>query len=52
MQTVDEIPSRPYAEIVQLLLDAGAPVPARIGENGPRAVTLIAELALDPPEGT
>jgi hypothetical protein len=48
MQPYDEIPTRPYAEIVQLLLDAGAPIPDRIGDNGPRATTLIAELGIDP----
>ncbi len=49
MRTVDEIPKKPYAEIVRLLLAAGAPVPDRIGENGPRATMLIAELGIDPP---
>jgi hypothetical protein len=49
MRTVDEIPKEPYAEIVRLLLAAGAPVPERIGENGPRATMLIAELGVDPP---
>ncbi len=49
MQTVDEIPKEPYAEIVRILLAAGASVPERIGENGPRATMLIAELGVDPP---
>jgi ankyrin repeat protein len=49
MQTIDEIPMEPYAEIVRLLLAAGAKVPARVGENGPRGVTLVAELGIDPP---
>jgi ankyrin repeat protein len=49
MRTIDEIPSEPYAEIVRLLLAAGAPVPERIGEHGPRATTLIAELGVEPP---
>jgi hypothetical protein len=44
----DEIPKQAYAEIVRLLLDAGAPVPERVGENGARAATLIAELGIDP----
>ncbi len=47
MGTVDEIPTEPYAEIVRLLLAAGASVPERIGENGVRAATLIAELGID-----
>ena len=49
MRTVDEIPKEPYAEIVRMLLDAGATVPGRIGENGARATMLIAELGIDPP---
>ncbi len=49
MQTVDEIPKEPYAEIVGILLAAGATVPERIGNNGPRGTTLIAELGIDPP---
>ena len=49
MRTVHEIPKEPYAEIVRILLAAGATVPDRIGENGPRGTTLIAELGLDPP---
>jgi hypothetical protein len=47
MQTIDEIPKQPYAEIVRLLLDAGAKIPERLGENGARATTLIAELDVD-----
>jgi ankyrin repeat protein len=51
MGLVEEIPSEPYAEIVRILLAAGAPVPERVGDprHGPRAVNLIAELGLDPP---
>ena len=49
MQTVDEIPKEPYAEIVRILLAAGATVPERIGEHGARATMLIAELGVDPP---
>ncbi len=49
MRIADEIPKEPYAQIVKLLLSAGAPVPERIGENGPRATMLIAELGIDPP---
>jgi ankyrin repeat protein len=51
MRTNDEIPRQPYAEIVSMLLAAGATVPDRIGDNGPRAATLIAELGIDPPSG-
>ena len=49
MQTIDEIPKKPYAEIVQMLLAAGATVPERVGENGARSAMLIAELGIDPP---
>ena len=49
MQTIDEIPKQPYAEIVRILLAAGATVPERIGENGARGTMLIAELGVDPP---
>ena len=47
MAIVDDIPTEPYAEIVRLLLAAGAPVPERIGEHGPRATVLMAELGVD-----
>jgi aminoglycoside/choline kinase family phosphotransferase len=43
----EEIPQAPYAAIVRLLLAAGAPVPERIGEDGPRATMLLAELGID-----
>ena len=49
MQTIDEIPKEPYAEIVRILLAAGATVPDRLGDNGPRGTMLIAELGVDPP---
>jgi ankyrin repeat protein len=49
MQPIDEIPQEPYAEIVRILLEANAPIPARVGEKGIRATSLIAELGIDPP---
>jgi ankyrin repeat protein len=49
MQTIDEIPQQPYAEIVRLLLAAGAAVPERLGPDGPLGATLLAELGIDPP---
>ena len=49
MRTIEEIPQEPYAEIVRMLLAAGAPVPERIAEHGARATMLIAELGIDPP---
>jgi len=49
MRTIDEVPREPYAEIVRLLLAAGASVPERIGKNGARTTMLLAELGVDPP---
>jgi ankyrin repeat protein len=49
MQPIEEIPTEPYAEIVRILIAAGAPIPERIGETGTRTTTLIAELGIDPP---
>jgi ankyrin repeat protein len=51
MGLVEEIPAEPYAEIVRLLLAAGAPVPERVGEGGggQRATAVMAELGVDPP---
>ena len=46
---IDEIPIEPYAEIVRILLAAGATIPDRIGDNGARGVMLVAELGIDPP---
>jgi ankyrin repeat protein len=49
MATVTEIDPAPYAEIVRMLLAAGARVPERVGgEHGPRAVMLLGELGIDP----
>jgi hypothetical protein len=48
MQTVGEIARTPYAEIVRLLLDAGAAVPARLRWKGaPPAEALVGELLRD-----
>jgi hypothetical protein len=49
MQIVEEIAPEPYAEIVRMLLAAGATVPERIGKSGPRAAMVMAELGVDPP---
>jgi len=49
MRTVEEIPRAPYADVVQVLLDAGAPIPDSLGERAASPVTLIAELGLQPP---
>ena len=49
MRIIDEIPKEPYAEIVRVLLAAGAPVPERVGEGRARATMLMAELGIEPP---
>lgn len=49
MQILDEIPKEPYAEIVRLLLEAGAAVPEKVGEDRESGAALIAELGVDPP---
>ena len=51
MGTVTEIDPEPYAEIVRMLLAAGARVPERIGgEHGPRAATLLGDLGISAEE--
>jgi ankyrin repeat protein len=49
MGLVEEIPVEPYAEIVRFLLEAGAPIPERVGDGdrAPRATTLMARLGID-----
>ncbi len=49
MATIQEIPQAPYAEIVRLLLARGAPVPERLGPDGPPVSTLLAELGIELP---
>ncbi len=44
MQTVAEIPRRPYADIVRFLLDADAPVPQRLGDDAPPPTEMVQEL--------
>lgn len=47
MGTKEEIAPEPYAEIVRLLLAAGAELPERIGgETGPRAIDVLGELGV------
>jgi ankyrin repeat protein len=49
MRTIEEIPRERYARAVQVLLDAGAPVPEEMAGRRSRPTVLIAELGLDPP---
>ena len=48
MGTLDEIPTAPYAEIVRMLLAAGAGIPDRVGDEGD-ARPLITRLGVDLP---
>jgi ankyrin repeat protein len=48
MQTIEEVPKERYAAVVRVLLEAGAVVPARLGDDGPRTATILAELGLEP----
>lgn len=45
----EEIPAEPYAEIVRILLAAGATVPDGIGVDGIPWAALVAELGVAPP---
>ena len=49
MRPIDEIATEPYAEIVRTLLAAGATLPERVGQDGPSATALAAELGIDLP---
>jgi ankyrin repeat protein len=49
MRTIDEIPRERYAEVVRILLDAGAPVPEAMSDSALKPTMLIAELGLEPP---
>jgi hypothetical protein len=49
MQTIDEIAKEPYAEIVKLLIAAGATVPERMGPGGRPTARLLAALGIAPP---
>jgi ankyrin repeat protein len=49
MRTIEEIPTEPYAEIVRILLAAGATIPDRLGDSGARGTMLVAELGVEPP---
>ena len=49
MRTVDEVPRAPYARIVRILLDAGAPVPERLWQGAPSPASMIAALGVEPP---
>lgn len=49
MRTVEEVPKTPYAEIMRILLAAGAQVPERINDGGRRTSMLIAEMGIELP---
>jgi ankyrin repeat protein len=50
MQTYDEVPKERYADVVSVLLAAGAAMPDRLGGDGPQSATILAELGLEPPD--
>jgi ankyrin repeat protein len=47
MRTTDEVPKTPYAEILRILMAAGAVVPDRVGDGRQRTTMLLAELGID-----
>lgn len=47
MCSIEEIPRERYAEIVRLLLAAGAPIPDAVGESRARPAMLIADLGVE-----
>jgi hypothetical protein len=49
MRTIDEIPQARYAEVVRILLDAGAPVPLTLWDGAPSPATFMVELGLERP---
>ena len=49
MRTVEEVPREPYAQVVAILLQAGAEVPRLRWDGAPDARTRIAELGALPP---
>ncbi len=48
MATREEIDADRYRQTVAVLLARGASVPERLGDDGPRAATLLVELGIDP----
>jgi hypothetical protein len=48
MQTIDEVPKEPYAEIVRLLLAASGAISESVGDTDSTGTTVIAELGIDP----
>jgi hypothetical protein len=50
MRTIEEVDKPPYAEVLRILLAAGAPLPERL-VDGTTTATLFAELGVDPPDG-
>jgi len=47
MRTIDEVPQPRYAEVVRILLEAGADVPSRLWEGAPSPATFLAELGVE-----
>jgi hypothetical protein len=50
MRTIDEVPKRRYADVVRILIDAGAAVPQRRrSDRGPAVETMLADLGVEVP---
>ena len=47
MRTVEEIPRERYAEVVRILLEAGAPIPDRVGDERISVASMISDLGVD-----
>jgi ankyrin repeat protein len=47
MRTIEEIPRERYAEVVRILLEAGAPVPDRVGEERISVATMLIDLGVE-----
>jgi ankyrin repeat protein len=49
MRTIDDVPQPRYAEVVRILIAAGARIPAKLWDGAPAPATFIAELGLELP---
>jgi ankyrin repeat protein len=47
MRTVEEIPRDRYGQVARILLDAGAPVPERVGDEPLGVAALLADLGIE-----
>jgi ankyrin repeat protein len=47
MRTIEEIPRERYAEVVRILLAAGAPIPDRVGDERIGVATMMSDLGIE-----